>query len=251
MKNQPKCIKATQNIGIFTDSLSNLKQIEKGIATGTEQRNLFEILNQKQNKMTFYHTKSHIGIKKNEEVDELCSTNKSDIDRVKLVQHGERTVMQVKESMNKAMTQIRLDNLKKQAINSKSARLYKNTLDKLKEPPKQHKDLPRKAGVLLTKARVNRWTSCQVFLKRINVRENHNCIICQEKDTTKHQLDKCKRHEERREILKAKLKYKYRNITEMLLTTNVEETKLLIEYLIAIDNDTYNLIQDQSNGIQN
>ena len=64
-------------------------------------------------------------------------------------------------------------------------------------------------------------------------------------------LDKCKRHEERREILKAKLKYKYRNITEMLLTTNVEETKLLIEYLIAIDNDTYNLIQDQSNGIQN
>ena len=188
MKNQPKCIKATQNIGIFTDSLSNLKQIEKGIATGTEQRNLFEILNQKQNKMTFYHTKSHIGIKKNEEVDELCSTNKSDIDRVKLVQHGERTVMQVKESMNKAMTQIRLDNLKKQAINSKSARLYKNMLDKLKEPPKQHKDLPRKAGVLLTKARVNRWTSCQVFLKRINVRENHNCIICQEKDTTKHQL---------------------------------------------------------------
>ena len=246
MKNQPMVIESTQKIGIFTDSLSNLKLIEKGIATSTEQKNLFKLLNKKKNTMTFHHTKSHIGISKNEEVDALCSTNKEDTNREMSIQHGEMTKMQLKEQMKTTMAKIRMSNLKKQAFSSKSAGLYKNTLNKLIEPPKQHKELPRIAGVLLSKARSNRWTSCQVFLNRIGVSKDNKCIQCKRKDTTKHQLDECDRHMEKREILKTKLGHKYRYITEMLLTTNAKELKLLTEYLIAIDKDMHNLILTQN-----
>ena len=66
-------IKKEEPIAIFTDSLSNLTTIKSGIAKASEKQELFTILNKFENPINFYHTKSHVGIMKNEEVDQFCS----------------------------------------------------------------------------------------------------------------------------------------------------------------------------------
>ena len=62
------------------------------------------------------------------------------------------------------------------------------------------------------------------------------CDTCPNKrDTTKHQLNVCPDHEEDREILKAKLGYKYANITDMLFTVDKKELTYLCKFLILVD----------------
>ena len=127
-----------------------------------------------------------------------------------------------------------------------TAEYVNDLLGECNEPPKEHKDLPRKESILLSKARMNRWTSCKRYLKRINQIKDDLCTFCINKtDTTKHQLDRCPEHEYERNQLKRKLGGKYANITEMLMTKNAQDLKLLTDYLITIDEKALERLKKQ------
>ena len=247
-KNTPTEIENEHKIGVFTDSLSNILNLERGVVTATEQRDLVEILNEKTNKIDFHHTKSHIGITRNEHVDKLCSLNNATPEREQRIRNGEITKVQIKEKLKSRIIRERKENL--QVKMRKEEKLYKNNkrkdpptetyywnlLGDLESPPREHTELARKESTLLSKARANRWTSCRRFLHRIGESQVDLCDTCPNKrDTTKHQLNVCPDHEEDREILKAKLGYKYANITDMLFTVDKKELTYLCKFLILVD----------------
>ena len=64
------------------------------------------------------------------------------------------------------------------------------------------------------------------------------CDFCHtgKQDTTKHQIDECQRHIDKRQIMLQKLQHKYMNVSSMLCTTNHKELNLLISFLIDIEN---------------
>ena len=67
-------------VGIFTDSLSNLMKIKQGIAETLEEKQLFYCIAKYPHNPTFHHVSAHKDNKKNIEVDKLCNaaTNPSD-----------------------------------------------------------------------------------------------------------------------------------------------------------------------------
>lgn len=114
----------------------------------------------------------------------------------------------------------------------------KEVLQDNETTPVEHKSLPREKAGLLSKARTNRWTSCKAYLHKINKSTSIKCSTCPERDdTTKHQLNVCMDHEEKRQILLAKLNHKYTKITNMLMTTDTKELQLLTDFLKEIHAD--------------
>ena len=69
-------------VGIFTDSLSNLMKIKQGIAETPEEKQLFECIAKYPHNLIFHHVSAHKDNRKNIEVDKLCNaaTNPSDIE---------------------------------------------------------------------------------------------------------------------------------------------------------------------------
>ena len=254
LKDKPDQIQDQDKIGVFTDSLSNIKHLNSGVIIPTEQAELANRLSIQKNEISFHHTKSHVNIKRNEHVDKLCSTSATNVISRKIPRNGEFTKAQVKERMAKKTVVERRDSLwdivlkdenEKRAQKS-TAEYVNDLLGECNEPPKEHKDLPRKESILLSKARMNRWTSCKRYLKRINQIKDDLCTFCIDKtDTTKHQLDRCPEHEYERNQLKRKLGGKYANITEMLMTKNAQDLKLLTDYLITIDEKALERLKKQ------
>ena len=87
----------SKSVGIFTDSLSNLSTLEKGISEAAEQSELFKIIDNLYFTMTFHHVKSHVGITHNEEVDALCNLKSMNPDRTIINSEGIRTKSQMNE----------------------------------------------------------------------------------------------------------------------------------------------------------
>ena len=100
-------------VGIFTDSLSNIKNLSKGIITAPEQQELAKILQETPIEITIHHTRSHIGITRNEEVDRLCSVTNQDPNRTTIHRDGALTKSKVKEWVKKEMKQLRWQKLYK------------------------------------------------------------------------------------------------------------------------------------------
>ena len=256
--NIPKEIERTASIGIFTDSLSNILHLNAGVVTATEQKKLVEVLNKVENTVNLHHTKSHVGIIRNEHVDDLCNIKANAVSRKTKEQNGEMTKEQMKESIKKSAIMERkkelIDKMHKKEATRKSKNLstanslryYFNILGNQKTPPKEQKDLERRESVLLSKARTNRWTSCRKFQHKINQCLTDKCLSCPNRtDTTKHQLNKCQDHTEERELLRAKLKYKYTDITDILMTEDKKELALVTEYLKIIDDRNLKKIREK------
>ena len=105
------------------------------------------------------------------------------------------------------------------------------------KPPTQHKHLPRKIGILMSKIRTNRWTEGKGFLKDIKAKDTKEstCDTCApDEETTQHIINKCTQYSEKRQHMLAKLNRKYKNVTDMLCTTVESEIKLLSNFLIEI-----------------
>ena len=102
--------------------------------------------------------------------------------------------------------------------------------------PKKHKLQPCGKGVLLSKARTNRWTNCSHFLHFIKKRPSQLCSICGAKDTTEHVLNKCSMHEEGRELMMQKLCRQFERPTDLLLSKDAKTTKELADFLLEADN---------------
>ena len=156
-----------QEVGIFTDRLSNLQTIKKGVAKTAEQEVLLRTLAQHQVKLSFHHVRSHQDNQKNIEVDRLCDISIEHPDRLNSDdQGGKKTSAKIKSWMDEW---IRTQGSHKM-VNNRQARqrgsatqiwmemCLTDNKGVIKPPPITGKHLPRRQGVLISKARANRWT---------------------------------------------------------------------------------------------
>merc|ERR1712002_981400 len=104
-----------------------------------------------------------------------------------------------------------LVNAKRRSIND-TGNTKKNMLEILGDnirPPPQHKHLPRKVGILMSKIRTNRWTEGKSFLKNIKAidTKESTCDSCApDEETTQHIINECTQYFEKRQLMLAKLK---------------------------------------------
>ena len=106
----------------------------------------------------------------------------------------------------------------------------------MQQRPETNNLLPRKQGVLLAKARTNRWTRCQAFQKSIAQSHTSICTHCKQEDTTEHVINECILHEDLRKTIRLQLQHTGR-VTQLLTSRKDREVKELAEFLTAIDND--------------
>ena len=215
------------------------KTIEKRIAEAKEQHRLIQIIKQVKQKITVYHTRSHVGIKRNEEVDKLCNVKVHREDRRSIRMEGTKTAEQIKSQTKNYLKLQRKKRLidNSEITQSNTKELMGETMKNEKEPPKEHKRLPRRVGILLSRARTNRWINCKWFLNFIKVEENAACPSCGVVEDTKHILNNCLAFENKRQQIYLKLNYKYHKISDMLYTKDPKEIKMLNNFLIDIDDE--------------
>ena len=211
------------------------------MAKAPEQAELFQTLSNLDYTTTIYHTKSHVGIIRNEEVDNLCSLNKPTSERLKLEKTSQKTSTQVKAQIKCLLTVRRNKRItRNKKLHKDKSQTYHHMKRILKykiEPPSTHKKLPRKESILLSKARTNRWTQCNWYLHFIKKTNDANCYKCLVKDTTRHVLDNCLLHEEDRQTLLLKLKQKYSRISDILCTQDESELSGLTKFLSKIEEE--------------
>ena len=104
----------------------------------------------------------------------------------------------------------------------------------LRPPPKVHNSLTRNQGVLIAKARTNRWTQCNWYLQFIKQRENNKCTHCDEVDTTEHVINFCTLHDEARKDLKNNLHHTGK-VSALLVSQKKHTAEVLANFLIKIE----------------
>jgi hypothetical protein len=232
-------------IGIFTDSLSNLKTIKKGIAETPEQEALLRSIADHPSELVFHHVRSHQNNKKNNDVDEICNVRINHPDR-KNFDHlgGKKTVTKIKSWMKDWVRNKRL----RSVMNNKTAqkrgsatqrwmiKILTDEKNNIQPPPRLHKNLPRRKGILLAKARTNRWTQCNWYLHFIKKVSSPLCKLCKVSDTTEHALDECSLHEHHRELMLQNL-HSTGKVSDLLTSSNKEIVNTLAEYLVRIEDD--------------
>ena len=89
-------------------------------------------------------------------------------------------------------------------------------------------------GVLLAKARTNRWTESQWYLNFIKDPNTPSplCRECNVNDTTEHIIDECMMHDAQRSILLSKLRHTGK-VSDLL--TEEETVKELADFLEQIE----------------
>jgi hypothetical protein len=232
-------------VGIFTDSLSNLLTIKKGVAETPEQEALLQAIAEYPRKTVFHHVRSHQDNRKNNEVDRLCDAKTNPVGREDAShQSGKKTVSKIKSWMSDWVRNERL----KRAVNDRKARnrgsatqsWIKNCLVNEKKniapPPKEHNNLPRRKGVLMAKARTNRWTHCNWYLNFIKKMASPLCSTCKVSDTTEHVVDHCTLHEGPRMLLLQKLQY-IGKVSTLLSCRNKKIASSVADFLVKVENE--------------
>ena len=246
MKNCPNNIRGNtaKPIGVFTDSMSNLMTIDRGRADAPEQQELFRALTEGNRKINLYHTKSHVGILRNEEVDKLCNLKAQNKHRTTINKSGTKTAEQLKEWTKKWAQKKRLDSLLNCKPKTDGPSMTKHFMTRLieskKRPPSNHKHLPRRLGVTFSKMRTNRWTDGNKYRHKIDKDSSPTCAACETEDrkleeSWQHTLDVCEGYEEERQKILTQLKYKYNKLSQMLFSENTLETKLLENFLSKVN----------------
>ena len=264
LRNRPT---QSQNIAIFTDSKSNIRALEKGIATSKEQQQLIECLELTTQKVDIFHVKAHTDIRRNSEVDEMANVH-DEANKQNLQEwQGQKTAQKVKNWIH---SWIRNENIKAiltdtKAIarNSKTQNLLKDTLftgRPTQSIPSLHRNLDRKQGVLITQCRLNRFPMCNWYLTRIRKRRDPRCAKCRDEkcklciehakcetcfdpnginrtDNVMHVLDECSRHDEERQALIRKLEYLTLKPSTLLYSRQMKRVKALADFIEAVDNN--------------
>ena len=230
-------------IGVFTDSLSNLMTIRKGIAETAEQEQLLQTVMNHPYAMTFYHVKAHNDNAKNNEVDRLCDVTARPPSREEASNlKGSITASKMREWMKTWLSNRRLQKIRDSGAakrNKRATRLWmKKSITggtgQLLQKPKRHNQLPRREGILMAKARVNRWTLCCWFLDFIKARKGALCLQCGLPDTTEHVIETCELHEGPRSTLRQKLNH-HGKIAELLADNDRTTVEALASFLIKAD----------------
>ena len=251
LQNFPTISPQTHKIGIFTDSLSNILSLKKGIAETREQLALFIALKEFPHELKFHHVNSHRDIIRNIEVDRLCDSTKENPDReIKNYLEGKTTKEKAKGWLtNHLSLQRRIETTKnKKALYNKSR--TQSWINYLTEgepysPNKHHHNLPRRQGILIAKARTLRWTNCEWYLTLIKKQDDARCSNCPTEETILHIIDRCNKYEQQREIMR-KATNQWGNLSRLLVSNNPMEVKAIAEFLAAVDD-----IKVKRNGLSN
>ena len=232
-------------VGIFTDSLSNLLTIKKGLAETPEQKALLQAIADYPRKTVFHHVRSHQDNVKNNEVDRLCDVKTNPAGREDASHlSGKRTASKIKSWMSDWVRSKRL----KRVVNDRKARkrgsatqswITKCLVDEKKNiaaPPRELKNLPRRKGVLMAKARTNRWTQCNWYLHFIKKAASPLCSTCKVSDTTEHVVDYCTLHEGPRMLLLQKLNY-VGKVSTLLSSKNKKIASSVADFLVTIEDE--------------
>lgn len=242
-------------IGIFTDSLSNLDTIKKGVANTPEQEKLLRMVADSPNTITFYHVRGHQDIIKNNEVDRLCNVNEANPDR-KDEKHleGMRTASKIKQwtkdwFSNKRMEaplQCRIARSRNSETQKWMEKYSTDINGRILQRPKIHNHLPRRKGILLAKARTFRWTNCNWFLKKIQSRTCKDCVnkdhcdkcmecpTCKVKDDTYHVLNSCELHEGHRTLMLQRLGH-HDKVSTLLTSNKTKIVEELADFLVGAE----------------
>ncbi len=249
---------ARTRIGVFTDSLSNLSTIRGGIAATKEQELLLLTLANYPKAITLYHVKAHHENVKNHQVDALCNIgvdNPMRQDRCDL--RGTKTLAKIKIWMKNYLTKQRLaeplinhEAKGKGSITQSWITKHVSVSGYMHLRPASYNLLPRREGILLAKARVNRWTNCKWFLRKIKAISCdsckksrswtttctvcESCTACGRTDNTAHVLNECQLHERSRTALMRKLGYAVR-VTDLLTSEDKPTLKALTHFLVKVD----------------
>jgi hypothetical protein len=102
--------------------------------------------------------------------------------------------------------------------------------------PRTYNQLPRRKGVLLAKARTNRWTQCAWYLNYIKAPNAISplCKTCGESDTTEHVIDQCRQHEAERSLMLQRLRHSGK-VSDLLSSSNKEIVVELANLLVSIE----------------
>ena len=234
----------TQEIGVFTDSLSNLVTIKKGIAETPEQEELLRKIAEFPYKITFHHVKSHQDNAKNIAVDKLCNANTNTPERKNANKlGGKNTETKIKNWMKDWASNRRRENLvkdkkaiKRGSVTQKWMKRCLTDKGKLIPRPKIHNELPRRKGVLLAKVRTNRYTQCNWYLHFIKQRKSPLCRACTVNDTTEHVINECQIHEDPRSLLLQNLRHSGK-VSDLLNSREKIIVDELANYLIKVDDE--------------
>ena len=222
------------DIGIFTDSLSNIETINKSIAETKDQQLLLKSLSMINDKMIIHHVRGHRDIIRNNEADRICNVKSQREDRtIQPGSDGKKTKAKVK-SWTKAWAS---KNRYEQIQNDKQAKKRKsetrNWMLKQGPRPKFYNNMPRRKGVILAKARTYRMTTCNWFLHWIKAKgvESPECKTCKTKDTIRHAIDNCQMHENGREKMLRKIGH-LGKVSDLLSSTNIKEANEVADFLV-------------------
>jgi hypothetical protein len=234
-----------QTVGVFTDSLSNLSTIKRGVAETPEQESLLKTIASQPMKITFHHIRSHQDNKKNNDVDNLCNVRNAHPQR-KNADHlgGKKTASKIKGWMkdwvcNKRLNRVANDRRAAKRGSTTQSWIKQNLVDEnnnIAPPPKLHRHLPRRKGILLAKARTNRWTQCNWFLHFIKKKDDPLCSTCKVSDTTEHVINNCQMHEHQRMLLTQKLQHTGR-VSKLLASKDRNAIQHLADFLMQIEDE--------------
>ena len=126
--------------------------------------------------------------------------------------------------------------LKRGSVTQKWMKKYTADKQCMTPRPKTYNQLPRRKGVLLAKARTNRWTECQSYLHFIKDQNTSSplCRVCKVDDTTEHIIDQCLMHEAPRAVLLSRLRHSGR--VSDLLSDKVVVNEVA-DFLVSIEDD--------------
>ena len=253
LKNAPSTNNC-DSIGVFTDSLSNLQTISKGVAETRLEYMLFDSISDVKIPMTLHHVRSHRDNQKNQDADELCNIKIAQPDRARWHQYpGQITQETLKEWTKDWLSRRRTTKAFRDydAIERDSAS-RRNLLSYMKEDdvvPKLSKDLPRNQGINVSQARSNSLTFSKVFLMKINKRSSDLCTVCLEHDDVRHILNSCIKYGPERAALLRKTNRRILRPTDMLLSKDPSIVKALGAYMGQISDKA--LEEEKKKRIEN
>ena len=230
---------APYEIGIFTDSLSNIDTIRKSIAETKDQQILLKSIAKIKQSMTIHHVRGHKNIKRNIEADKICNIKSQRDDRTTIPGlDGKKTKTKIKSWTKAWASKNRYEKIDKdrQARDRKSA--TRKWMLEIDPRPKFYNSLARRKGILLAKARTNRWTACNLYLKMINAIdvESSKCTICNTEDSIRHVIDNCQMHEDDREKMLLKIGHPGK-VSDLLSSTDIKVVEELADFLIKAEDE--------------
>ena len=163
---------------------------------------------------------------------------------------GKKTASKIREWTKKWASNERQRKVKKDRCARKRKSATQKWMKGLAPRPKFYNRLPRRNGVLLAKARTNRWTQCYWYLNFIKAPKAKSplCKTCGVSDTTEHVIDQCQQHEAERELMLQRLHFSGK-VSDLLSCQDKQVVNEVASLLVSIE-DTRNKKEEEEHQLK-